>query len=84
MPITIIGTVEDVQTYEGKNGFGANITLSALLNKRRKTITFNTKSRETAEKFEANLQVEVVVVLELSQSNFGLRLGEVISMGENK
>lgn len=84
MPVTIIGVVEDVQTYEGKNGFGANITLSALLNKRRKTITFNTKSREQSEKFEANLQVEVTVVIELSQSNFGLRLGEIISMNPNK
>lgn len=84
MPITIVGIVEDVQTYEGKNGFGGNITLSALLNKRRKTISFNTKSRELAATFESNLQVEVTVVIELSQSNFGLRLGEIMSITPTK
>lgn len=80
MPVTIKGVVEDVQTYEGKNGFGATITLSALLEKRRKTISFNTKSREYASLFEGNLQNEVTVKIVLSQSNFGLRLGDIIQV----
>lgn len=84
MPITIVGIVEDVNSYEGKNGFGATITLSALLNKRRKTISFNTKSRDLSATFEKNLQVEVTVVIELSQSNFGLRLGEIMSITPNE
>lgn len=78
MPIIIIGIVEDVQSYEGKNGFGANITMSALLNKRRKTLTFNTKDRDLAQKFELSLQEQVTVKIELVQSNFGLRLGEIL------
>ncbi|MBE6042640.1 MAG: hypothetical protein E7210_18610 [Clostridium lundense] len=80
MPIIIIGIVEDVQSYEGKNGFGANITMSALLNKRRKTLTFNTKDRDLAQKFELSLQEQVTVKIELVQSNFGLRLGEIFEL----
>lgn len=80
MPIIIIGIVEDVQSYEGKNGFGASITMSALLNKRRKTLTFNTKDRDLAQKFELNLQEQVTVKIELVQSNFGLRLGEIFEL----
>lgn len=80
MPVIIIGTVEDVQTYEGKNGFGANITMSALRDKRRKTLTFNTKDKDLVASFEANLQCEVTVQIELGQSNFGLRLGEIIEL----
>ena len=80
MPVIIIGTVEDVNSYEGKNGFGANITMSALLNKRRKTLTFNTKDRDLAQKFELNLQQQVTVRIELVQSNFGLRLGEIFEL----
>lgn len=80
MPVILIGTVEDVQTYEGKNGFGANITMSALMNKRRKTLTFNVKDKGLADTFEKHLQCEVTLRIELSQSNFGLRLGEVLEL----
>lgn len=80
MPVIIIGTVEDVQSFEGKNGFGANITLSTLRDKRRKTITFMTRSKELSSTFEENLQCEVTVQIELSQSSFGLRLGDIIEV----
>jgi len=79
MPVVIIGIIEDVQGYEGKNGFGANITMSRLVNKRRKTIAFNIKDKELAKKFEENLQEQVTIEIELSQNNFGLRLGEILS-----
>ncbi|NYC94261.1 hypothetical protein DFN09_002248 [Clostridium acetobutylicum] len=36
MPIELLGIIEDVSTYQGKNGFGANITMSALIDKHRK------------------------------------------------
>lgn len=78
MPVIIIGIIEDVQTYQGKNGFGANITMSALIDKRRKSLTFNVTDREYAKKFEDNLQKEVTVKIALTQNNFGLRLGEII------
>lgn len=81
MPIIIIGIVEDVQTYQGKNGFGANITMSALIDKRRKTITFNNTDREIAKKFEDNLQREVTIKIMLNQSNFGIRFGDVLEFG---
>lgn len=80
MPVIIIGTIEDVQTYQGKNGFGANITISTLINKRRKSLTFNNNNKETVAQFEENLQHEVTVKIVLSQSNFGLRLGEIIEV----
>lgn len=83
MPVIIIGTVEDVQTYEGKSGFGSNITMSTLIDKRRKSISFNTRSRELSEKFEKELQKEVTVKIELAQSNFGLRLGDIYEFQPN-
>jgi hypothetical protein len=80
MPVIIIGTVEDVQTYQGKNGFGANITMSALIEKRRKSLTFNCTDRDIVKNFENLLQNEVTVKIALGQSNFGLRLGEVLEV----
>jgi hypothetical protein len=80
MPVIIIGVVEDVQTYRGKNGFGANITLSALIDKRRKSLTFTNNNESIVRSFEDNLQKEVTVKILLSQSNFGLRLGEVLEV----
>lgn len=80
MPVILIGIVEDVNSYEGKNGFGANITMSTLMNKRRKTISFNTKDKDLAAKFELNLQEQVTVKIELAQNNFGLRLGEILEL----
>ena len=80
MPVIIIGIVEDVQTYQGKNGFGANITMSTLIDKRRKSLTFNNNDREIVAEFEENLQHEVTVKIVLSQSNFGLRLGEILEV----
>lgn len=84
MPIIIIGIVEDVQTYQGKNGFGANITMSALIDKRRKSLTFNNSDRDIVKMFEDNLQKEVTVKLLLSQSSFGLRLGDIIEIVPSK
>lgn len=80
MPVIIIGTVDDVQSYEGKNGFGANITISSLKDKRRKTLAFMTKDKKLAALFEENLQCEVTVSIELNQNSFGLRLGDVLEV----
>lgn len=80
MPVVIIGTVEDVKTFTGKNGFGATITLSRLMNKRRKTITFNVNNAEIANKLELHLQEEVEISIVLEQNNFGLRFGDVIDL----
>ncbi|URZ06510.1 hypothetical protein [Clostridium felsineum] len=83
MPIELLGNVEDVSTYQGKNGFGANITMSALIDKHRKTLTFNTKDMGISKIFEDNLQNEVKVIIVLGQSNFGLRFGDILDVTPN-
>ncbi|MDU7215837.1 hypothetical protein [Clostridium sp.] len=80
MKAIIIGTVEDVQSYEGKNGFGANIKVSQMEDKRREFLEFNTSDHITATHFEEALQQEVTMEINLQQNRFGLRLGEVLSM----
>lgn len=80
MICNISGTVEDVQSYNGKNGFGANITISQLINKKRSLLTFSVNSSELANIFEENLQEQVNLQLELIQNNFGLRIGAVADL----
>lgn len=80
MICNISGTVEDVQSYNGKNGFGANITISQLINKKRSLLTFIVNSSELANIFEENLQEQVNLQLELIQNNFGLRIGAVADL----
>lgn len=80
MICNISGTVEDVQSYNGKNGFGANITISQLINKKRSLLTFSLNSSELANIFEENLQEQVNLQLELIQNNFGLRIGAVADL----
>lgn len=80
MICNISGTVEDVQSYNGKNGFGANITISQLINKKRSLLTFTVNSSELANIFEENLQEQVNLQLELIQNNFGLRIGAVADL----
>ena len=77
MDIILICTVEDVNAYEGKNGYGCNITVSQLQNKHRKQLSFITKSPLIAKTLEEKLQEEVTIKIALEQNNFGLRLSEV-------
>lgn len=83
MKAILIGTVENVNTYEGKNGFGANITMSNLIDKRRESIQFNTQDALLAAKFEEALQEEVTVEINITQNNFGTRLGDILSLNVN-
>lgn len=77
MNIYIVAVVENVERYEGKNGFGATITLSQLADKKRKLLSFNISSPEMASRLEESLQEELKLTVELTQNNFGLRLGEI-------
>ncbi|WP_347043137.1 hypothetical protein [Bacteroides fragilis] len=77
MEAIIIGIVEDVQAYEGKSGYGCNIKLSQLIDKRRKTLTFSTKNPLLGAMLEEKLQEEVTCKLILDQNNFGLRILDV-------
>lgn len=80
MPIYIICTIEDVEKYTGKNGFGANVVVSSLQNKKRKSLKFNISSAEQANILEEHLQDEVTLILTLDQNNFGTRLGNLLSI----
>lgn len=79
MKVQIIGTIENVEVFEGKNGLGANIMLSNLdtETKKRSFLSFMSRDAMQIAKCESLLQEEVMVVIELSQNNFGLRLGEI-------
>lgn len=79
MPVTFNGLVEDVNAYEGKNGFGATIVVSQKVDKRVKRLEFRTNEKKTAELFESLLGENVAITIELEQNNFGLRFGNVIS-----
>lgn len=80
MPIYIICIVENVESYTGKNGFGANVLVSYLQDKKRKTLTFNVKSAENANILGEHLQDEVTLILSLEQNNFGTRIGDLVSV----
>lgn len=81
MPVELIGLLEDVEKFEGKNGFGANITVSQKVDKKTKRISFMTRDKNVAEKLESLLDTDVILKVELNQNNFGLRFGDVISIG---
>lgn len=81
MPVEICGLLEDVESFEGKNGFGANVTLSTKVDKKTKRITFMTRSKETAVKLESLLDTNVILKIELNQNNFGLRFGDLLDIG---
>lgn len=86
MKVQVLGVIENVEKYEGKNGLGANIMLSNLdmETKKRSFLSFTCKDAMQIATFESLLQEEVVVVIELNQNNFGLRLGEVCLIEPNK
>lgn len=80
MPVVIIGTIEDVKTYEGKNGFGANVTISAKIERRTKRLEFRVTDPLVASKLEERLDTEVTIRIELEQSNFGIRFGQLLEV----
>jgi len=82
MEIILRGMIEDVETYMGKNGFGARVTISNVVNKRRKNLAFITKDRSQADLLESHLQeeVEVKIVLEEDRYKNALRFGDVLSV----
>ena len=80
MKISIECNIENVETYTGKNGFGANITVSQLVDRKRQLLTFNTSNAEYANILECKLQETVVLELELNQSNFGIRITDIIDI----
>lgn len=80
MRINIECNIENVEKYQGKNGFGANVTVSQLIDKKRQLLTFNTSNAEYANLLEGKLQEAVDLALELNQNNFGLRISDIIDI----
>jgi hypothetical protein len=81
MPVEFTGLLEDVDGYEGKNGFGANITVSSKnAEKKVKRLEFRTNSKEMAEKLEKKLGTNVKIKVILQQNNFGLRFGDILEV----
>lgn len=81
MPVEIRGLLEDLETYEGKNGFGANVTLSTKIDRKTKRLSFNLKDKKMADELDSLLDTDVILTVELIQNNFGLRFGNIIGIG---
>lgn len=75
-------TLDNVEQYEGKNGWGCTITVSAVIDKRREYLKFNTKDRSLYKLAESKLQESVSLTLNVVQNNFGTRLELVSIDGE--
>jgi hypothetical protein len=80
MPGTIIGLLEDCEGYEGKSGFGCNITMSQKVGKKTKRVTFRTKDKNIFNRLEALIDEQVVVVVSIEQNNFGTNLRDVLEV----
>lgn len=80
MPIKFTGLLENVEGYNGKNGFGANVTISAKIDRKTKRLEFRTSSQDWANKLENMLDTEIEVEVMLEQNNFGIRFGEIINV----
>lgn len=80
MPVIILGTIEDVRPYEGKNGFGANVVISTKVERRTKRLEFRVNDRAVADKLESLLDNEVTIRIELEQSSFGIRFGDLLEV----
>lgn len=78
MLIMTDGELENVDQYQGKNGFGCNITISKKIDKKRDRLEFRTNSEQVAKELENLLGEDVSFVLDLKQNNFGLRIAEVV------
>lgn len=84
MPVSFSGLLEDVNGYEGKNGFGANITVSQKVGNRIKRLEFRINNKDLAIELEKLLMNNVDFVIELDQNNFGLRFGEIYEYSKSK
>lgn len=70
--------VENVSTYTSqKSGFGANVTLSQIIDKKRDFLTINTNDAKMINLLESCLQETVDIDLEFTDSKFGMRLGAI-------
>lgn len=88
MQITLNNVIiESVERYTTKSGeVGANVVVSSLNmeTKTRSFLNFSCKDPVQIAEFQTMLQDRCVIVLDLVQNSFGLRLGEVLAMKKNQ
>ncbi len=84
MPIEIRGLLEDLETYEGKNGFGANVTLSTKIDRKTKRLSlpplesvYERKCKKSAQGLELLLPYEVKPNFNWPEIN---SLGEIVRL----
>lgn len=73
-------TVENAEDYTGKNGWGAKVAISQLIDKKRETNNLTTKNESVFRSANELLQQKVNIVVNWTQNNFGDRMGEIISL----
>lgn len=85
MPGYFIGFLDDLESYNGKSGFGCNVTISAKVGKKVKRLEFRTKDNDMALHLETLLDKgeEIVVELSTDQNNFGTSFREVLNVYDN-
>lgn len=78
MILNLNANIENVEEYEGKNGYGCNVTVSQLINKKRELLTFTIKDKSMARVFENSLQEQLDLEVDLMyNAKFGLRIADV-------
>lgn len=81
MHVHLLGvTVENAEEYNGKNGWGANISFSELVDKKRETNYLLTKNETIYKDSVSLLQQKVNVTFNWIQNSFGNRIGEIVSL----
>jgi len=80
MPIWFTGMLERIEEYEGKSGYGANITISTQFNDEIRRIEFMTKDKKQVNNLKDFKLKTITVHLELNQNRFGMRLGDIIDI----
>lgn len=82
MPVTFIAELEDINEYVGKNGYGANLSVSKRLNNRVKRLEFNTNSQVLVERLQGYLLKQIKFTVELNQNRWGLTIGNLLGFEE--
>jgi len=76
------GKLENCESYEGKNGFGANVTISnedAEL-QRITRIEFNTRNKTVFEQLNKLKLKLIEIEIDIMQNKFGIRFGDVYNI----
>lgn len=84
MTIELIGNVDNVQSWEGKNGFGGLVTISKVVNKKRENLDIPLQNITQYRMLEELLQLEVKMEVDLQQNKFGMRFSNILNVEKLK